>query len=115
MLSPWLFRGSGDADAPRRLICFHSMGVGASLFTRFLLNPPEGYDVLAVQTPGRENRQAEPVVESVDALVDQIVPHLLPLLDRAVVVWGHSYGGIVAYEVIRRLRQRHNWSRSISW
>src|SRR5262249_45897154 len=83
------------------------MGVGASLFTTFLLHPPQGYDVLAVQTPGRENRSAEPVAESFDVLVDQIVPQVLPLFERPVVIWGHSFGGIVAAEVVRRLRDRH--------
>jgi surfactin synthase thioesterase subunit len=78
------------------------------LFTNFLLNPPKAYDILAVQTPGRENRAAEPVAESVDQLADQIVPQLLPLFDRPVVMWGHSYGGIVAWEVIRRLRERYH-------
>ncbi len=108
VLNPWLIRGNCQADAPVRLICFHSMGVGASLFTRFLLNPPDDYDILAVQTPGRENRMAEPVAESVVELVDQIVPHLLPLFDRPVVIWGHSFGGIVAWEVIRQLYDRHH-------
>ncbi len=61
-----------------------------------------------MQTPGRENRTTEPVVESIDELVDQIVPHLLPLFDRPVVIWGHSFGGIVAWEVIRRLRDEHH-------
>ncbi|MFM9965526.1 MAG: SDR family NAD(P)-dependent oxidoreductase [Planctomycetaceae bacterium] len=108
VLNPWLVRGRSRADAPCRLICFHSMGVGASLFTNFLLNPPDGCDILAVQTPGRENRSAEPVLDSVDQLVDQLSPHVLPLFDRPVVIWGHSYGGIVAGEVIRRLRTRHH-------
>jgi len=83
------------------------MGVGASLFTRFLLNPPDDYDILAVQTPGRENRVAEPLTPSVDELVNQIVPELLPFFDRPVVIWGHSFGGIVAWEVIRRLGDEH--------
>ncbi len=108
IVNPWLIRGSGDPDAPSRLICFHSMGVGASLFTRFLLNPPQGYDILAVQTPGRENREAEPACESVDELVDQIAPLVQPLFDRPVVFWGHSFGGIVAREVMRRLRDEHD-------
>jgi surfactin synthase thioesterase subunit len=29
-------------------------------------------------------------------------------MDRPVVMWGHSYGGIMAWEVIRRLRDRHH-------
>ena len=107
VINPWLIRGNCNADAPARLICFHSMGVGASLFTRFLLNPPDRYDILAVQTPGRENRMAEPIAESVDELVDQIVPQLLPLFDRPVVIWGHSFGGIIAWEVIRQLYDQH--------
>ncbi len=107
VLNPWLIRGRSRSDAPMRLICFHSMGVGASLFTNFLLNPPAGYDIVAVQTPGRENRSKEPVSESVDQLVDQLAPLLLPLFDRPVVIWGHSYGGIVAGEVIRRMRERY--------
>lgn len=107
VLNPWLVRGRGNADAPCRLICFHSMGVGASLFTRFLLEPPKDFDILAVQTPGRENRAADAVVESIPELADQVVPQLLPLLDRPFVIWGHSYGGILALEVIRRLRQEY--------
>ena len=60
------------------------MGVGASLFTRFLLDPPDDYDILAVQTPGRENRMAEPVAEHIDELLDHIVPFLeSPHLDVA--------------------------------
>ena len=107
VLNPWLVRGRSSADAPCRVICFHSMGVGASLFTNYLLHPPEDCDILAVQTPGRENRQADAVAESVDELADQIVPHLVPLFDRPVVIWGHSYGGVIAAEVVRRLRERH--------
>ena len=89
------------------------MGVGASLFTKFLLNPPEDCDILAVQTPGRENRRSEPPAESVDGLVDEILPHLLPLCDRPLVIWGHSFGGIVAWELIRRLAMNIILNRTI--
>src|SRR5262249_10735514 len=58
--------------------------------------------------PGRGNRQSEPVVESVDQLADQIAPQIAPLFDRPVVVWGHSFGGVVAWEVLRRLRDRYD-------
>ena len=106
ILSPLLIRGHSEGNEPVRLICFHSMGVGASLFTKFLLNPPKNVDIVAVQTPGRENRKEEPVAESLPQLVDQIVPQLIPLLDRPFIIWGHSFGGITSSEVIRRLGEQ---------
>jgi surfactin synthase thioesterase subunit len=105
-ISPWLIRGRGDAHASTRVFCFHSMGVGASLFTRFLLESPAGCDLYAVQTPGRENRSNEPAADSVSALVDEIVREIEPWLGERFVFWGHSFGGIVAYETIRRLQQQ---------
>jgi acyl transferase domain-containing protein/NADPH:quinone reductase-like Zn-dependent oxidoreductase/surfactin synthase thioesterase subunit/NAD(P)-dependent dehydrogenase (short-subunit alcohol dehydrogenase family) len=104
IVNPWLVRGHGAEAAPARLICFHSMGVGASLFTRFLVNPPKDLEVLAVQLPGRENRRGEKVPARVDEIVDALLPALGPWLDKPFVVWGHSFGGIIAWEVIRRLR-----------
>jgi ATP-dependent Clp protease ATP-binding subunit ClpB len=35
------------------------------------MDPPEGYDIFAIQTPGRENRSGEPAKETVDALVEE--------------------------------------------
>jgi acyl transferase domain-containing protein/NADPH:quinone reductase-like Zn-dependent oxidoreductase/surfactin synthase thioesterase subunit len=104
-VSPWLIRGNSDPDANVRLFCFHSMGVGASLYTRFLMDPPAGYDIFAIQTPGRENRAHEPALDTVDGLVAEIVRELTPWLDKPFVVWGHSFGGIVAYEVLKQLRR----------
>jgi surfactin synthase thioesterase subunit len=86
------------------MICFHSMGVGASLFTRFLVDPPPGVEVLAVQLPGRENRRGEKVPTRVDDVVESLLPVLRPWLDKPFLVWGHSFGGIIAWEVLNRLR-----------
>ncbi len=103
-LSKWVIRGCSKGNEKRRVICFHSMGVGASLFTHFLLNPPPGTDMLAIQSPGRENRKNEPFIRSVDEIVDHVVREIRPYLDDDYIIWGHSFGGIVAFETIRRLR-----------
>lgn len=103
----WLLRSQGRAEAPLRILCFHSIGVGASLFTHFLMNPPELAEVIAVQTPGRENRLGEALIEKIDILIDHLYPQILPLLDKPLVFWGHSFGGIIAFEVMRRLRAQH--------
>jgi len=102
--SPWLIRGAGAPEAPVRVVAFHSMGVGASLFSSFLMSPPEGVDFLAVQTPGRESRRDEPIETSMDQLITRLLPEIRPLLDRPCLFWGHSFGGAVAFELSRRLR-----------
>ena len=106
-ISPWLIRCTGMHDASTRLFCFHSMGTGAELFTRFLLEPPANTEIFAIQTPGREERLSEPAYERIEVLVDKIISEIFPWLDKNFVIWGHSFGGIVAYEVIRSLQERH--------
>lgn len=103
-INDWLIRGCTTGNESRRIICFHSMGVGASLFTNFLLNPPADTDVIAIQLPGRENRSGEAHINNIDDVVDQLMPLISEYLDKPYVVWGHSFGGIIAFETIKRLK-----------
>jgi acyl transferase domain-containing protein/NADPH:quinone reductase-like Zn-dependent oxidoreductase/surfactin synthase thioesterase subunit len=103
IVTPWIHRGRSSGEEPVRVICFHSMGVGTSLFTQFLTEPPEGIDLIAVQTPGRETRSSEPVLTEVRDVVAGALAEIKPYLDRPFAIWGHSFGGIVAFEAIRAL------------
>src|SRR5262249_34897792 len=97
-LSPWLIRGRSTGNERRRRLCVPSMGVGASFFTHFWLNPPADTDIVAVQLPGRENRADEPFLQSVEDIVGQLDAQLSPLADRPYAIWGHSFGGIIGFE-----------------
>src|SRR5271168_4219098 len=59
VVSKWLVKGKSASKPLSKLVCFHAMGTGASLFTPFLVDPPDGFEPIAVQLPGRENRSAE--------------------------------------------------------
>ncbi|RDA87207.1 hypothetical protein CP532_2547, partial [Ophiocordyceps camponoti-leonardi (nom. inval.)] len=91
-----------------KLICFHSMGTGASLFAPFLTDPPAGFDVSAVQLPGRENRSDEAHPRDALAVAEEIASALLgddyDVSDRDV-LWGHSFGGLVAFLTLRAVRR----------
>ncbi|GAA2695404.1 thioesterase II family protein [Nonomuraea recticatena] len=65
---------------------------------------PAGFGLLIGQYPGRGARYAEPLPESVDDLVDPIVAHLPPTADELIVL-GHSMGGLMAFEIVRRLEE----------
>jgi surfactin synthase thioesterase subunit/acyl carrier protein len=105
IVSPWIHRGRSRGHEPVRVICFHSMGVGTSLFTQFLTEPPAGVDMIAVQTPGRETRSSEAVLTNISDVVSGALGELKPFLDRPFAIWGHSFGGVVAFEAIRALRR----------
>lgn len=48
-------------------------------------------------------RLGEPLVSDIEALVDAMLPHLVPLLDRPYALFGHSNGALTAFSVLDRL------------
>jgi acyl transferase domain-containing protein/NADPH:quinone reductase-like Zn-dependent oxidoreductase/surfactin synthase thioesterase subunit len=105
-LSPWFVRGKPtNANLPR-VLCFHSMGIGATLFLPFLIDPPTGLDPIAVQLPGRETRADEPVATNISQIVTGILDEMEDVIGIPHIIWGHSFGGIIAFEVLRGLRRR---------
>ncbi|MBT0772972.1 thioesterase [Kineosporia sp. J2-2] len=58
-------------------------------------------EVLAVQYPGRQDRLGERPVTDLVLLAEQVAASLEPLNGRTVMVFGHSMGALVAFEVAR--------------
>ncbi|MEU9352521.1 alpha/beta fold hydrolase [Streptomyces griseoloalbus] len=96
-------RFSSSPDAQAALVCFPHAGGAASYYRPFSTALSPGIDVLAVQYPGRQNRRTEPLARTIDQLVDDSVEALGPWAHRALSLFGHSMGAVVAYEVARRL------------
>src|SRR5438034_8696457 len=96
-----------DSPAARvRLFCLPYAGGGASVFRPWTNLLPPAIQVCPVQLPGREERLREPPYTSLTAAVDDLIPELLPLVDRTFALFGHSMGGAVAFELARELRRR---------
>ncbi len=62
-------------------------------------------EVVLVHLPGRDKRIREPLHERLLPLVDELAEALLPHLDKPYAFFGHSMGGLVSFEVARRLRK----------
>ncbi|HEX7942505.1 MAG TPA: alpha/beta fold hydrolase, partial [Gemmatimonadaceae bacterium] len=79
-------------------------GGGASTYRGWPAHLPADIEVAAVQLPGREERLREPAFTSASELCTQLARVLAPYLDRPFALFGHSMGGLVAFELTRRLR-----------
>ena len=77
------------------------------MFNDFMYNAPDGCDVFAVQLPGRENRKNETLYSDFQQLLDDLELAILPLIDNEFAIYGHSFGGIIAFELTRRLRNKY--------
>ncbi|HGJ8981617.1 TPA: alpha/beta fold hydrolase [Pseudomonas aeruginosa] len=102
----WLQR-SGSAQPRLRLIALPPAGGNAGTFRGWDARLPADVELLAIQYPGRQERQDEPFVTDVEAMLCAIDDALLPLLDRPFALVGASLGGMLAYELAARLESLH--------
>jgi medium-chain acyl-[acyl-carrier-protein] hydrolase len=91
--------------AKLRLFCLPYAGGSAHIFADWADALPAPVTVHRLELPGRGLRFVDPPEESVDALVDDLSLTILQHLDLPFALFGHSLGGIVAFELARRLQR----------
>ena len=103
----WFRRFRPAPGSQAQLFCLPHAGGSASFFAPFARLLAPSVEVVAVQYPGRQDRRAEPLIEDLHELADQVSGLLVSYLDRApgrpFALFGHSLGAALAFEVVRRL------------
>lgn len=88
-----------------RLFCLPHAGGAASFFRPWSSLLPPDIELCSIQYPGREDRWNLPPCTEMRDLVQDVVTGLADWLDRPFVLFGHSLGGLVAYETAQALRR----------
>jgi pyochelin biosynthetic protein PchC len=84
-------------------VAFPHAGGAASSCRWWIEHLPPAVDVLAARLPGREERISEPVTTDLDQLVTALAGALACEPAVPTVLFGHSFGASVAFEVACRL------------
>jgi surfactin synthase thioesterase subunit len=101
----WLRINQPRPQARLRLFCLPYAGGAASLYRTWHQYLPADIEVCAVQLPGRENRIQERSYTNLVDLIEALIPHLQPILDKPFALFGHSMGALIAYELAQYLQQ----------
>ena len=102
--APWIRVLKPREDARLRLICLAHAGGGAGEFSAWPGALPPRIEVLGVELPGRGSRRAEPLVTDLERLIEGLAPALETRLEPRWAIFGHSMGGLLAFELVRALR-----------
>lgn len=98
----WFVCPQPNPSAESRLFIFPYAGGGPAAFSKWSANNIETY---IAHYPGRGSRFNEPPIKKMDALVENILQAIRPLLDKPFALYGHSMGGLIAFELARSLRR----------
>lgn len=102
----WVTLVRSDPAAAVRLFCLPYAGSGASTYRAWARELPPGIEIAAIQFPGRETRLLETPLDRMTPLVSALADALTERLDMPYVLFGHSMGALVAFELVRELRRR---------
>jgi medium-chain acyl-[acyl-carrier-protein] hydrolase len=92
-----------SSPKPLTLIAFPHAGAGAGVYGGLRRAAPEWLDIQPVQLPGREDRLSETMPDTLDALLERIVPAMTPVFDRPFALMGYSMGARIACALAHRL------------
>ncbi|MFF8614373.1 thioesterase II family protein [Streptomyces sp. NPDC015350] len=103
----WFLRPGGAGTAPVRLVCLPYAGGSGAVFRTWAAGLDGAAEVYALTLPGHAHRWRQPLAEDPYRLADDIADATASLQDeRPLVLLGYSLGGLLAFEVARRLHRR---------
>lgn len=89
-----------------RLFCLPHSGASAMSYSRWRRSLPAWLHVRPLELPGRGMRMDEPLQCDIQRLASQLADEISLELDRPYALFGHSLGGLLAFELVHALRAR---------
>jgi len=97
--SCWLHVPEHRPNASMRIIGLPHGGGSATAYRDLARALPKQIELVAIQLPGRGPRLREPAVRTLPELVTALLPQINAVLDKPLAIFGHSVGGLLAFEL----------------
>jgi medium-chain acyl-[acyl-carrier-protein] hydrolase len=96
-----------NREITQRLVLFPYGGGTASMYREWNNKLPSSIEAHAVELPGHGNRLNEPLFRRVKPLVQSLAEALKSYWEGSYVLFGHSMGAIISFELTHLLRREH--------
>ncbi len=109
--APGSCRGRASRQGRPTLLCVPPAGSGCGRFREWQTELGDSVAVVGVQLPGREERLGEAHPSTLDEIVAAVAREAVEFADpdQPLVVFGESFGGLIGYELTRRLGEQGRW------
>jgi len=110
----WVLRDTAVVNPELQFFCLPHAGGGASAFSSWRGKLGPRVEICAIQLPGRESRITERPLDHMEPVVANLAEALLPHIRVPYILFGHSVGALISFEVARRMRSHgHAGPRAI--
>jgi medium-chain acyl-[acyl-carrier-protein] hydrolase len=103
----WILASKPNPTAHLRLFCLPYAGAGPYIFRTWPASLPREVELCPIQLPGHGKRVLEPAFTDLSRIVELLADAVLPWLDRRFALFGHSMGALIAFELARLLKRKH--------
>jgi acyl transferase domain-containing protein/surfactin synthase thioesterase subunit len=103
----WFTKPKPNPEAKHQLFLIHDAGGNKNVFDSWHDRIKPDIEIIIVQLPGRNDRSEEPAFRSVNALLEELVPLMNDEIKKPFSIYGHSMGGLLAFEIARELQHSY--------
>ena len=100
-----LYRPFPQKDPHVRIFCFPYAGGSTFIFRSWAHALPSTVEIMAVRLPGHDSRIRELAITEWSPLLEEVEQFISEYLDVPFVLFGHSLGASIAYELAHRIQQ----------
>jgi len=103
----WCVIPRPNPTADIKLICIPYAGGSASIYIPWINYLPHNVELVIIQPPGRSSRISETPLDNMSKLINEMGLVLPKILNKPYILFGHSLGSKIAFEIIRKSTSLH--------